>query len=508
MPTRPCFPAFSWTALFLLLLAPALAFGGDNAAALEAAAASGKLHAPAAILAGLGADGATASFIVRLEKPARAAAPAALESEADKAAARQANAAVLTAFFARKKAADTGQVSRTFAYMPSFVAELTAAQLAALAADDAVAAIEENGRRQVKLRQGIPLMNAQTTRAQYSGAGVAVAVCDTGVDYTNTNLGGPNYPNSVVLGGYDTGLGTADPKDVDGHGTAVAGIVAGAVNDVDDYIGGVAPGAKIYALKITDATGDAPDAAIIAAWEWAITNQNKAPASPIRIINVSMGSGYFTEQCDADYSNYVTAAANAAKAGITIFASSGNEGYCDGMGNPACLSGVISVGAVYDAAFGESGACIEKESCAPNKQAESGCKSGYYATDASAANKVPSYSDSASFLTLYAPADKCNTLQCAAKGATYNTDFGGTSAASPYAAGAAAALQSAAKARLGRFLTPAEVKTVLTATGVKVTDAKANVTKPRVNLAAAIGTLASKAGSLLLLLDSDTESAP
>lgn len=500
MPTRHAFLLFSYAIVCLLLLGPTAASANDAATAIAAATASGKLHAPATVLGGLATDGATASFIVRLARPAKAAAPAALESDADKAAARQANAAILAAFFARKKAADTGQIGRTFAYMPSFVAELTAAQLAALAADDAVAAIEENGRRQVKLRQGIPLMNAQTTRTQYSGTGVAVAVCDTGVDYTNTYLGGPNYPNSLVLGGYDTGLDTADPKDTDGHGTAVAGIVAGAVGDVDNYIGGVAPGAKIYALKVTDATGEAPDSAIIAAWEWAITNQNKAPASPIRIINVSMGGGYFTSPCDADYSNYVTAAANAAKAGITIFASSGNEGYCDGMGNPACLSGVISVGAVYDAAFGESGACIQEESCAPNKQAESGCKSGYYAADASAADKVPSYSDSASFLTLYAPADKCNTLQCAAKGATFNTDFGGTSAASPYAAGAAAALQSAAKARLGRYLTPAEVKTVLTATGVKVTDSKVAVTKPRVNLAAAIGALASKTGSFLLLL--------
>ena len=49
-----------------------------------------------------------------------------------------------------------------------------------------------------------------------------------------------------------------------------------------------------------------------------------------------------------------TAAANAVAAGITIFASSGNDGYCDSMGWPACISYVNSVGAVYDANIRQS----------------------------------------------------------------------------------------------------------------------------------------------------------
>ena len=53
-----------------------------------------------------------------------------------------------------------------------------------------------------------------------------------------------------------------------------------------------------------------------------------------------------------------TAAANAVAAGITIFASSGNDGYCDSMGWPACISHVNSVGAVYDAVFGPYLPCI------------------------------------------------------------------------------------------------------------------------------------------------------
>ncbi|WP_428560509.1 MAG: S8 family peptidase [Solidesulfovibrio sp. DCME] len=484
---------------FLMLLPAGPALAAEAATDLATAVASGKLRLPAAVLEKLATEGGTGNFLVLLASPARAAAPASLEDDADKAAARAANAAVLEAFFARKKGAAIGEISRTFAYMPAFAVTADAAQLAALAQSGDVAAIEVNGRRRPALRQGIPLMNAQATRARFPGKGVSVAVCDTGVDYNNTYLGGPGFPNAIVLGGYDTGEKKADPMDTDGHGTSVAGIVAGALGDVANYIGGVAPGAKLYALKVTDATGDAPDEAIIAAWEWAITNQNKDPGSPIRIINLSMGAGYFTSICDDSYENYVTAAANAAKAGITIFASAGNEGYCDGLNNPACISGVISVGSVYDAAFGKTDTCIQEESCAPTKEATEDCDSGYSAPETAAADAVPAYSNSASFLTLFAPADQCNTLQCATKGATFNTEFGGTSAASPYAAGAAAALQNAAKVRLGRYLTPAEVKAKLTETGDKVTDEKVDVTKPRIDLGAAINSMPASASNLLPL---------
>ena len=68
--------------------------------------------------------------------------------------------------------------------------------------------------------------------------------------------------------------------------------------------------------------------------------------------------------------------------------------------------------------------------------------------------------------------------------------FGGTSAACPYAAGAVAALQAAAQATQGRFLTPAEVRTILAATGDLVRDQKnTSITKPRINLGRAIESL-------------------
>jgi hypothetical protein len=68
----------------------------------------------------------------------------------------------------------------------------------------------------------------------------------------------------------------------------------------------------------------------------------------------------------------------------------------------------------------------------------------------------------------------------------YANDFGGTSAACPYSAGAAACIQSAAKEITGHYLTPSRIKQILTTTGDPITDTKVAITKPRVNLGRAI----------------------
>ena len=76
----------------------------------------------------------------------------------------------------------------------------------------------------------------------FTGAGQAVAVLDTGVDYTAPQLGGGTFPNSKVIGGMDVADEDSDPMDCDGHGTSVSGVIAGP--------NGVAPDAKIVAIKV------------------------------------------------------------------------------------------------------------------------------------------------------------------------------------------------------------------------------------------------------------------
>jgi subtilisin family serine protease len=358
---------------------------------------------------------------------------------------------------------------------------------------------------QPHLAQGIPLMNATTPRATYDGAGLSIAICDTGIGTSHPRLGDGGNPifNDKVIGGYDTGDEDADPRpdSVNGqaHGTACAGIAAGDTGTVGDYIGGVAPGARLYAIKISEGnTVEASEETMIAGWEWVIDHQDDDPANPIMVISTSFGGGGATAACDGDVPAMTEAAANAVAAGITIFASSGNDGYCDAIAWPACISHVNSVGAVYDANIGQSPppgyvGCISTDSCT-GFIASCPCPSGNcYIDYTTGPDTVTTYSNSASFLTLFAPSENAYTPDIVGAGGysagDYISGFGGTSAACPYAAGAAAVLQGAARDKTGAFLTPAQVKQYLVNNGDDVTDGKVAVTKPRVNLGEAVNAL-------------------
>lgn len=394
-------------------------------------------------------------------------------------------------------------LTQRFSYQSGFAARVTPAALERLLADPAVLRIEPDGLLEPHLRQGIPLMAADTPSATYDGNGLSIAICDTGIGTAHPRLGGGGSPifNAKVIGGYDTGDNDPGPRpnSTTGHphSTACAGIAAGDLGDSGDYIGGVAHGAKLYAIKISSGTGgSATSSSMIAGWEWAISHQQDDPANPILIINTSFGGGSYAAACDTAVPAMTTAAANAVAAGIALFASSGNDGYCGSMAWPACISYVNSVGAVYDANIGTYLPCVNATYCA-NKIATTGCATGYYVAESTAADKVTAYSNSASFLTLFATSNQAYTADIAGPGGystgDFTSSFGGTSAACPYAAGAAAVLQSASKAITGTYLTPTQVKSYLTTYGDTLTDGKViSVQKPRINLARAVSALPTK----------------
>lgn len=450
------------------------------------------LHAEE-ILAPLGGGAATTGVIVNLARDERAAVdwddPAALADH---------QAAVADLQNAVLAGVPAGEIVVIHFYenLWGFSAEVSPRGLAALQDHPSVVVIEPIRVLHAQGAQGIPLMNGMTYRDTYNGSGMSIAICDTGVDYTHPRLGGGGFPNAKVIGGYDFGSGDGNPIPAgEAHGTACAGIAAGALGTVGDYIGGVAHNAKVYALKISpDGSGSASTDSMIAAWDWCVTHRNDDPTNPIKIISTSFGGGRNFSSCDADVPMMTSAAAAAVSAGMTHFVASGNDGYCDSMGWPACISHVNSVGAVYDAAFGTSPAfCVSGQSCSSLIFPTGGCSTGFAAQEATAADSVTVYSNSATFLTLLAPSNNASTTDIVGSGGyssgDYATIFGGTSAACPYAAGAAAALQSAAKAITGSFLTPAAVKATLTSTGVNRTDPKSGITKPRINLTAAIDSL-------------------
>jgi subtilisin family serine protease len=385
-----------------------------------------------------------------------------------------------------------------FDNIPGFSADVSGNALAALQAHPHVQSIEIAHPLELHLAQGVPLIHADTYRSTFNGAGVAIAICDVGVDYTHARLGGGGFPNSKVIGGTDLGDNDSDPFPTDPHGTSCAGIAAGDLGTVGDYIGGVAPGAKLYALKVsTGSNNSIYGDTVIAAWDWCVTHKNDDPNCPILVISSSLGASYdgsgqrFSTTCDTYSSAMTTAVNNAVAAGITVAASSGNDGFCDAIAWPACISSVLSVGAVYDAPFGYYTPCVRPESCTI-KYATTSCTK-WYCQDLSTADEVTCYSNTASFLSLLTPGTMTSTLDIVGpngySSGDYATSFSGTSAACPYAAGAAACLQSAAKAVTGAYLSVTDVINRLTSYGDNVTDGKVSIVKPRINLAQAIESL-------------------
>lgn len=127
----------------------------------------------------------------------------------------------------------------------------------------------------------VPLIGATEVRQRYAatGRGVVVAVIDSGVDHTHPDLRGR------VVGGYDFVNGDTDPMDDNGHGTHVAGIIAGKAA-TPEGITGVAPEASITAYKVMNQWGEGWTSDIIAGIEAAAD-----PANPHRadVINLSLG---------------------------------------------------------------------------------------------------------------------------------------------------------------------------------------------------------------------------
>ncbi len=354
----------------------------------------------------------------------------------------------------------TAQVAVTHRYqnIPGFAAAVTKNGLDRLLSDSTVTSIEPVRKMCYQLSQALSLGNAMEIRETYSGKGISVAICDSGVDYTHPMLGGGGFPNAKVIGGFDTGENDADPRPrTVAHGTCCAGIAAGALAVYGDYAGGVAPEARIYALKISDVNEAPLTSAAVAAWDWCITHRNDNPAFPIKAISNSWAGGSYATRLAADAAQPALAAAAraAVTAGITVLGAAGNDGTVGTISAPAALSNVIAVGALYDTS-----------------------------------SQVASYSDSSALVDILAPADPVYTTDIVGvlgyDPGDYYDSFNGTSSATPFVAGAVASIQSAAWQRLHRYLTPAEVRTLLVSTGDPVNDSKSGLVTPRINLGAAL----------------------
>src|SRR5215467_1762350 len=216
-----------------------------------------------------------------------------------------------------------------------------------------VAYVSPDRPNKVAFDDEIPAVMADAARQQYTqfdGTGVGVAVIDSGV-YDHDDLQTADYTASRIV--YSESFVAGDPStnDAYGHGTHVAGIIAG--NGADSQMGyshtyiGLAPNANIINLRVLDGNGAGSDSQVIAAIQRAI--QLKSTYN-IRVINLSLG-----RPIQESYAlDPVCQAVEAAwKAGIVVVVAAGNNGRDNSQGTdgyatiqaPGNEPAVITVGA-------------------------------------------------------------------------------------------------------------------------------------------------------------------
>jgi hypothetical protein len=190
--------------------------------------------------------------------------------------------------------------------------------------------------------------------AGYTGAGIDVAVIDSGV----SPVEGLDSPGKIVYGP-DLSLESQAPDlaylDTFGHGTFMAGLIAGrdgtitggpAGADSSAYVG-VAPDARIVSIKVATADGGTDVTQVIAAINWVIEHRRSGDLN-IRVLNLSYGTNS-TQASGIDPLSY--AVERAWRQGIVVVASAGNTGYqrakgAPGLANPAYNPFVIGVGGI------------------------------------------------------------------------------------------------------------------------------------------------------------------
>jgi len=173
--------------------------------------------------------------------------------------------------------------------------------------------------------------------AGYTGKGVGIALIDTGV----VPVAGLTSGN--VANGPDLSLESQVPgllrRDTYGHGTHLAGIIAGR-DAAGGTFRGVAPDARLLSIKVGAANGAVDVTQVMAAIDWVVAHRNDDPANPIKVLNLSYGTDSTQSWV---YSPLSEAVENAYKAGISVVVAAGNTGA--NMLNPASNPYIISVGA-------------------------------------------------------------------------------------------------------------------------------------------------------------------
>jgi parallel beta-helix repeat protein len=247
-----------------------------------------------------------------------------------------------------------------------FSGNATLAGLEKLLNDSRVESVTYDRVLHVQLDVSVPLINATevwnitVNGSSMNGTGQTVCILDTGINYTHPDFGSCSITNNIndgscpkVVGGYDFVNTDSDPRDDQGHGSHVAGIVA----SMDATYRGVAPGAKIVMVKVCNAAGSCSNSNMLAGMQWCVNN---ASLFNISAISISIGGGAYVDgwDCDLDDAAMTSAINSAVANNLTVMVASGNGINNDGQGLgysnpgglawPACIKSAVSVGATDD----------------------------------------------------------------------------------------------------------------------------------------------------------------
>jgi serine protease AprX len=236
-----------------------------------------------------------------------------------------------------------GTPGRRLRLLRGQVADIPNNALAALANHASVRAIRSDRRVTGTLERTDATIGSGWVRENLGldGAGVGVAIIDSGVTSWHDDLGSERVVHFADFVDFQP-----LPSDEYGHGTHVAGIIAGSGHDSDGARRGVAPAANLVVLKVLDGDGYGYISNVIAAIDYAVEHRARFN---IRVINLSVAAGVY-ESYNTD--PFTLAAKRAVQAGVVVVTAAGNLGrnqqraiQYGGITSPGNAPWVLTVGA-------------------------------------------------------------------------------------------------------------------------------------------------------------------
>ncbi|WP_424357054.1 S8 family serine peptidase [Methanocella sp. MCL-LM] len=201
-----------------------------------------------------------------------------------------------------------GRIIHRYSIINGMAVTIPDSKVDELKAMENVKYVEKDQQVHVLLDKAVPQIGAdQAWNSGYTGKGVKVAVIDTGIDGSHPDLNG-----NKIVGWVDYTQGKTTPYDDHGHGTHVAGTIAGTGAADSGKYKGVAPEASVMGIKVLGKDGSGSNSNILKGIDWAV--QNNAD-----IISMSLGSSSHSQASD-------DAIKRAVDAGVTVIVAAGNSG--------------------------------------------------------------------------------------------------------------------------------------------------------------------------------------